>query len=104
MKKSILAVVSLLCLCMLVSVTYAGDREVRLDGVIAAVGDHGIVLTTTHGDVRIHVDAHTRIMRNDEPARLHQLQAGDKAMVHAAVIRRGHQRHLLALGIKAYGR
>ena len=103
-KKIALLMVLAFTVLTLVQTANAGDRYVRLHGVIADVGHHGIVLKTDRGDVRIHVTRDTRILRNGERVRLHQLQVRDQARVLAKVVRRGDRRVLVALVIQARGR
>jgi len=72
---------------------------VRLEGVIAMVGDHGILLHTQRGDVRIDVVERTQITINGEPARLHSLLRGDHARVAAMWQRTREGRRLVAMRI-----
>ncbi len=72
---------------------------IRLDGVIAMVGDHGILLHTQRGDVRIEVVERTQIFINGEPARLHSLLRGDHARVEAMWRRTPEGRRLVAMRI-----
>lgn len=71
---------------------------IRLHGVIAGVGHDGILLHTDRGDLHLTVDGHTLIVRDGQPARLADLQEGDRAAVEAATD--GHD-GLLALAIHA---
>jgi len=72
---------------------------VRLEGIIAAVGDGGILLHTRRGDVRIGVVERTQITINGEPARLGSLRRGDHAHVEATWQRTRDGRRLVAIRI-----
>jgi len=78
----------------------SGEDKVRLKGIIAEVGDRGIVLHTRDGNVDIFVTEDTRIFRNGKPAELGDLQPRDRAGVLAKRTDRG----LVALLIRAKSR
>lgn len=71
---------------------------IRLRGVIAGVGNTGILLHTDRGDLEIAVNEHTVIVRDGQPARLGDLREGDHAGVEALPDGQGG---LLALAIHA---
>lgn len=107
MKRTVLSILSLILLLTLTTApARAEDPEhmIRLRGVIAEVGHGFIVLHTDRGDVPIKVTHETRIMRNDEPARLSDLRRGDHTVVHAEDIGRHGEHHLLAHAIHARGK
>ncbi len=104
MKKVALLLVVLMTALLITQNANADDRrKVKLEGVITAITDHGIVLKTRKGEMRIKVTADTRIVRNGEQVRFGALRVRDKAFVYAKVVRRGDRKHLIALGIKAHG-
>ncbi len=105
MKKVAIFLVILMTALLVTQNANADDRhKVKLDGVITAINDHGIVLKTRRGEVKIRVTPDTRIMRNGERVRFGALRVRDKAAVVAKIVRRGSDRkHLVALGIHARG-
>ncbi|MFG0330827.1 MAG: hypothetical protein ACF8PN_13135 [Phycisphaerales bacterium] len=103
MKKSLALLLAVLCVGWLSSGVVADDgRIVELNGVIAAVGDAGIILHTRDGDVRIRVTPDTAIGLNGERVRLGALQRGDRAFVVAQVRRTRDGRILVARSIRAH--
>ena len=106
MRKSLVVLVAALACAWLFSATAstasAGDRHVvNLKGVIAEVGNSGIVLHTRRGNVRIGVVDRTEITLNGDPVRLGALERGDHAAVRAVLVRRGDHRRLVAIFIHA---
>ena len=101
MTRNILALLlTVIALVSFVPATPATAADpIRLDGVIALVGDGGIVLHTRRGDVRIRVVERTQITINGEPARLSSLQPRDHAHVAALWQRDRGGRHLVAVRI-----
>jgi len=104
MKRFAVLFLAFLCVATLASTAAAEERRVDLSGAIAAVGDHGILLHTHRGDVRIHVVARTRIFRNGERVRLPALHVRDQARVRAVIKRTRHGVRLFAIEIHARGR
>jgi len=105
MKKiAVLFVMVLSTMWLVRTATAEGPHMVRLQGVIAQVGDGGILLHTERGDIRIEVTENTHIERNGHRARLGDLQVRDRAQVVARVMRDRDGRHLVARGIRARGR
>ncbi len=82
----------------LMGISIEARSTIQLRGVIAGVGNDGILLHTDRGDVHIAVNEHTVIVRDGQPARLSDLREGDHAGVEA--IPDGHG-GLLALTIHA---
>lgn len=101
MTRSILALLlAVFTLMLLVPTAPATAADpVRLDGVIAMVGDGGILLHTRRGDVRIGVVERTQIFVNGERVRLDSLLRGDRAHVEAVWQRAREGRRLVAIRI-----
>lgn len=101
MTRNILALIlTIFALALFVPTAPATAADpIRLDGVIALVGDGGIVLHTRRGDVRISVVERTQITVNGEPARLGSLLRGDHARVEAMWQRTRDGRRLVAIRI-----
>lgn len=101
MTRNILAILlTIFALASFVPTNTANAADpIELHGLIAGVGDHAIALHTRRGDVRIGVVERTEITINGEPARLHSLQRGDRALVVAQWRRTREGRRLVALSI-----
>jgi len=104
MKRIALLLVIVMSSMMLVR-TATADRPhfVHMQGVIAEVGDTGIILHTERGDVRIEVTERTHIERNGHRARLSDLKVRDHAQVVSRVVRTRDGRHYIARSIRARG-
>jgi len=106
MARNLLAVLlTVIAVALFVPTNTATAADpVELDGVITAVGDHGIALHTRRGDVRIMVTARTVIGLNGERVRLGALQPRDRAHVVAQWTRTRQGPRLVAHSIRAFRR
>lgn len=81
MKKSLI----LMLLLFLSSAALAHGGMEHVMGIVSAVSDHSITVTTTVGDSKeVSVNGSTKFVRGQEVVGLSDVHVGDRVVIHAA--------------------